>query len=414
MQPASPWYYFVSMAILILEGWLLSRILPFHRRQNTKELGLRRVVPVDGLRGILAVSVFFHHANQFFAFQAHPTDWLPPSSHFYVQVGVAPVTMFFFITGYVFWLKMIKHASIPLGPFLYGRIGRLGPVYVFACVLCFTLIAFQSHFHRNESLALLIAQGASWLVFFGAGHDMNHIMWSRLWLGPAWTLRSEWLFYLSLPFLGWFARRIQRLPLIVAVAGTIAFLLTTLNLHLTPHSPIHAIVEVFQAYFSFLAYTFIVGMAVAAIQFSPKVKAWAQTNAASVVSLALIGITLFWGKTEYGWQESLLLVVPFACITLGNTWFGLLSSEPVRFLGRISYSFYLLHVVLLGSELLFFKRYINFATLSQPRYWLFALGSCAFTVLVSAITYQFLEFPFLHVGRPAPKPVEDRTLITAA
>jgi peptidoglycan/LPS O-acetylase OafA/YrhL len=246
MQLDGPWIYFVSMAIIILEGCLLSRILPFHRAQCTKELGMRRVVPVDGLRGILALSVFFYHSNLFFIFESKAGDWPPTTSNFNTQLGVLPVTMFFFITGYVFWLKMIKNASIPMGPFLYARLGRLGGVYVFACLLCFTLIGFQSHFHRNESVGLLIAQGLSWLLFFGAGHDINHIQLSKVWLIPSWTLRLEWLFYLSLPFLGWFARRVQRLPLIPVIAGTGAYLLGVLNLRFTPHSAPYAVMEILQ------------------------------------------------------------------------------------------------------------------------------------------------------------------------
>jgi peptidoglycan/LPS O-acetylase OafA/YrhL len=294
---------------------------------------------------------------------------------------------------------MIKTQRIPLGPFLLNRLARLGGAYLLALAICFFLIALQSNFHRNVPLHTLVIQGLAWVGFFGTGHDINKIPASNRWLIVAWTLQVEWLFYFSLPFLTWFARRRQRLPILLVAAAIVSFALGRLHVHGLAKS----IANGLGSYAGFLAFTFSIGMALAAIQFSPKVKAWAQTNVASVVSLALIGITAFFANPAYGWRESLLLAIPFGCLCLGNTWFGLLSSEPVRFLGRISYSFYLLHLVLLALEMFFLRRYIDFAAMRLPQYFLFAACSGTVAIFVSAFSYQFLEYPFLHVGRTASK-----------
>jgi peptidoglycan/LPS O-acetylase OafA/YrhL len=396
MPDPSPLYYFALMAMLILAGWTLSKSLPFHRRANVKDLSLQRVVPLDGLRGILALSVFVTHVAEVKAHEATHI-WKQADSNFYAQLGYIPVTMFFFITGYVFWQKMIKTPRIHLGPFLLNRLARLGGAYVLALIFCFFFIALESNFHRNVPVRTLVLQGLSWLGFFGTGHDINNIFFSRRVMGVAWTLQKEWFFYLSLPFFTWFARRRQRLALLLLTAATASVVLQRL-----PVSGVAKfIITATEEYTAFLAYTFSVGMAMAAIQFSPKVRAWAQTNVAAAVSLAFIGVTAFWAVPKYGWYESLLLAIPFACLCMGNTLFGLLSSAPVRFLGRISYSFYLLHFVLLALEMYFLRPYIDFAALRPFQYFLFAACSGTVAIVVSAFSYQFLEHPFLHVGRTA-------------
>jgi peptidoglycan/LPS O-acetylase OafA/YrhL len=394
MSMNSVWFYILLMAAFILEAAFLARVLPFHRAQNAKELSSHRLTPLDGLRGILAISVFFLHVTEF-QILAATGQWTHPDSNFYQQLGIFPVCMFFFITGYLFWLKLRKSTGIPAGPFFYGRLARLGGVYFTTCLICFGLIAVDSGFHRNISVVKLIAQVLGWLSFFGSGHDMNGIANSRLHLGPAWTLKFEWMFYLSLPFLGWFA--IRRLRLAILFGG--AAILGLLAAQLPTHGAVHKLLtDYFGAYFDFLAYTFSAGILVAVLPVTPKLRTWAQSGIASVLSLLLIVATLFLIKPEFGPLESALLVLPFACVCLGNTWFGLLSSVPVRFLGRISYSFYLLHTVLFTIALQIASRYVDIAALAPIPYWALSGAVGAAVILVAALSYQYLEFPFLHVG----------------
>jgi len=394
MSVTSIWFYPLLMVAFILEGSVLSKALLFHRMQNGKELQSQRVVALDGMRGILALSVFFLHVVEYHRYEVSGL-WVAPDSNFYAQLGVFPVSMFFFITGYVFWLKLIQQPTIPFWRFLYGRLGRLGGVYGLVCLLCFALAAVVSGFHRNMPVSMLAVQMASWLSFFGSGHDINHIYFSRLWLGPGWTLRYEWMFYFSVPLLGWFARRWERLPFILILAAIISVMAGRLHMK----GAAELIWGMLGSYAQFLCLTFSVGMIIANVRVPARVHAWAKSGLAAGLSLILIAVTLAWAAPKFGWRESLLLAGPFACLCMGNTWFGLLTSEPIRFLGRISYSFYLLHVVLLAAELLILRRYANFNSIGPIRYWLFALASGAITIWVSAISYEHLEYPLLHIGR---------------
>ncbi|HEY0786663.1 MAG TPA: acyltransferase [Acidobacteriaceae bacterium] len=401
MQPTSLAFYFLLMALFLGESALLGSLLPLQRRLVEQDRQGQRLVTVDGLRGLLALSVFLHHSALYY--YAHGGAGAVIPSNFYAQMGVLPVTLFFFITGYLFWTKLGRRQSIPFVPFMRDRLRRLAPVYCLACVLFFLLVAQAAHYERQVSWARLAGEAAAWLSFVGAGHDMNGVKDSRWWLGQVWTLRLEWFFYLSLPFLGWFARRRARLPLLLAGAAVLSLVVAHSSWPGPAAGPANYLWKTLGWFALSVASTFSVGMLVAVLPRRDRVTAWARSSAATVISLSLIGITALWAPAQYGWLESALLAVPFACVCLGNSWFGLLRSTGACSLGRVSYSFYLLHAFTLHVGLMLLLRVVPFSQLTPVRYWAFAAACGTVAVLVSYVTYQVLEHPFLDSARPAAR-----------
>lgn len=395
------------MSLFVLEGWGLSFLLPFHRRAHQQELHSGRSFPLDGLRGVLAVTVFFTHVTSYYAYEK-TSIWDYPPSNFYSQAAIFPVTMFFFITAYLFWSKLIANPLAFRWNFLLGRFGRLMPAYFFACCLLFLLAAYASHFHRQVSLGKLGTQIVVWSAFWG-NSDINGVNDSKLWFVVSWTLRYEWLFYFSLPFVGWFARRKKRAFLLLGIAAALGPMIERFS----PATRLGAPLRLLGLYSHFLAFTFSIGILVALL---PKgsLSAWAKGKQATVFSLICLGYVLFFVPPKYGLLESLFLAFPFACICMGNSWFGLLSSRPFLFLGRISYSFYLLHQIFLSAVLFILKRSgFILVGLNPIHYWLIAMGCGMFTILICAFSYQLLEAPFLHVGK-APRALEGQPQTHAA
>jgi len=137
-------------------------------------------------------------------------------------------------------------------------------------------------------------------------------------------------------------------------------------------------------------------MLVAIIPTSGKFLTMARSPYAAVMSLLMIASVLIFTPASYGPQESACLALPFLCICLGNTWFGLLISAPIQLLGRISYSFYLLHAFALQIGLLLLQKIVKVASLSTYAYWSFA-GICGVSaVAVSCLSWYLFELPFLH------------------
>jgi len=217
-------------------------------------------------------------------------------------------------------------------------------------------------------------------------------------LSSAWTLRYEWIFYCSLPFLGWFTKGKLRLLLIISFAAAISFAIN--HLHFVGNA--HALANIVETYAHFLAYTFSAGMLVASIPVSEKLRKIACGKIASFLSIATLLTVIFFIPPEFGWIESSCLLMPFALICWGNNWFGFLSSASLRFLGRISYSVYLLHILVITIGLKITGLFTNINTLSAISYWMLISIYGVFAIFISAFSYQWFESPFLHVGRVQP------------
>src|ERR1039457_404526 len=125
MQIENIAWYFLMIGVFVAEAALLVKVLPRQSTTGTGGADSTRLATLDGLRGILALSVFVHHCVLFHA-ASLTGKWENLSSAFYAQMGVLPVTLFFFITGYLFWTKLVKRPSLPFGRFITERLARLG------------------------------------------------------------------------------------------------------------------------------------------------------------------------------------------------------------------------------------------------------------------------------------------------
>ncbi len=115
----TPLGYWLGMIVAFLAASALSRI-PFLRKEELLPEG--RHVALDGLRGLLAPAVVFHHMFLFRQWQL-TGEW-SNASGIYTLLGPIPVAIFFMLTGFLFWEKAIRadgqiHAwSLYKGPHL--------------------------------------------------------------------------------------------------------------------------------------------------------------------------------------------------------------------------------------------------------------------------------------------------------
>jgi peptidoglycan/LPS O-acetylase OafA/YrhL len=89
---------------LLLEAFLLFFLL---RRWIRFELVVGHAPIIDGLRGFLAFGVFVHHASIWYYFLQHGS-WVVPESRLYTHLGQSTVTVFFMITGFLFYGKVLE------------------------------------------------------------------------------------------------------------------------------------------------------------------------------------------------------------------------------------------------------------------------------------------------------------------
>ncbi len=387
------WPFFLTIAALLV----FANTRFFACLDDRKPGNAARVRTIDGLRGFLALSVFFHHALVTQDFLVTGVWRLPPS-RFYSLLGQFGVAFFFMITGYLFWQRMIVEKGRPNWGLLYlGRLFRIGPLYLVSIAGLFLLLAMKSGWHLQSTLGGLLKSGATWMPFgaLGIGADMNH--YPKTWTiiaGVVWTLQYEWVFYASLALTA-IATRSGRVHLVAPIAGLVAI---SAFAQTSPGADSIASNDMCAA-------LFLAGMICASLQ-AVGVSCPGTEALRSVAAILLVaGTSAFSSIYQIG--AVALLAPAFFIIVTGCSLFGLLTRRSAIRLGEVSYSIYMLHGLLLTA--VFICEPIKvFALSSDPRYWLVIIICAFLLVVLSATAYLMVERPGIALGRSLGRALRSR------
>lgn len=166
----------------------------------------RRLISIDGLRGLLILHVMLHHFMLFFG-QAYS---LIPFQHF-AETGYLAVRFFFAVSGFLLFQQMEKRSQVDAKPYFYFYLRRIFRIYpVWLLIVC--IVWYFSHLdYSTVLLNLTFAFG-----FFS--YDIKNIP-----IGPAWSLFVEEWFYLAFPIVYLFAKRIRYTVGLLAVTSFISW-----------------------------------------------------------------------------------------------------------------------------------------------------------------------------------------------
>lgn len=381
--------YFLVMPVLVLVAYLIGSTVPFYRRLLAAAPS-GRYENLDGLRGLLATGVFFDHAVVMY--QYHQTGvWQRPASAFYAALGEFAVALFFMITGFLFWSKAItgggRVAPVPL---YWSRFWRIAPLYAFSALLVCLIVAFRSDLQLRAPLPVLGRQLLNvWSLGLAGFTELNGVSTIPINALVTWTLRYEWWFYLLLPALAWLARP-QRFAAVL--------LLVLVGYWLGWRSDLIYFLD------------FAVGMGTAHFMAGPnrprRSKARCWWNVVPVAGVLAVSM----GVPPYSLRGTLCGAVVFVSIMSGLDLWGLLRLRTIRMLGTVSYSIYLLHGIVLCLGLGTVAAFCPVATLTPSLYWLLIALLGSLVVCLSALTYRWLEHPFLRMPLPARSSAVSRPL----
>lgn len=371
MNPVSPFPAVACLALAVATAYLLYK-------RFGEPLAHDRYSSVDGLRGYLAFFVFLHHSSIWYFF-LRTGQWKVPPSNIYTHFGQSGVALFFMITGFLFSSKLIDGRSkeIDWGRLLISRILRLTPLYMFAMTVMFLMISLISNGVLNESIIKLISSGIRWLGFtiFGSP-DLNGVLHTFILVaGVTWSLPYEWFFYFSLP----------TLALLVGVRAPLTYLAPSIAI--TLWSLVHWGPSIYH-----LA-SFCGGVAAAFLIRSERVKKFAISKFATLITIGCIVLTVALFQTAYASTPLLLLSTSFILIACGNTLFGVLVHPVSRIIGEMAYSIYLLHGLFLFAVFYLLIGVNHASTYSPIMHWTVVASLTPILVFSSFTTYCLIERP---------------------
>jgi cellulose synthase (UDP-forming) len=343
--------------------------------------GRHRIMGLDGLRAYAISLVFLvHFVAQYFNGTTGPRhvdfdafDWTQSESvvesiAHYFWASHYGVDLFFLLSGFLIF-RMISKPGFNYSRFLGNRFMRLYPAFLVALGIYCLYIAYfwnQVHGWRTVIANLLMLQG----------------MWQ---LGitpiivPTWSLTFEWLFYLTFPSILLFPSkgpRFWHLALLGAVVGIAVA-------HLGAH------------YIRFLM--FLGGAALATVSSGPILHHLRRIPDVAVLTVYVLANLLFVAQQDYGRFIPVYLVTSLLLVAKTVHGNGLLhrlfNADSLRRLGKVSYSFYLFHGLVIiivcdhvGPMLGGFPEFVRFTAL--------LCLSFGCSAAVASLFYRLLERPY--------------------
>lgn len=340
---------------------------------------------IDGLRGFLALGVFIHHAAVWEQY-LQTGEWKTPPTNLYAQLGETNVSLFFMITSFLFISKLIRQKEgVPFSwkQFFIGRIFRLVPIYYFTLLLLVIVVFYLSNWNLNTHWVVLLKSIGNWALFtINTIPGINKYPDTSIVIARVvWSLPYEWFFYICLPLIGFVLLKNKPHWLMVAISLIIA----------VGFYSIHGIsIKHVMSFAGGAIAPFLLKYQV--VKFN--IKHW-LVSVVVVLSIFSIG---FFNSAHHLVCKAIIAII-FTLIACGNNVFGLLKNQSLKLLGTISYSTYLLHgivlfitfkIILVGNE---------FQNLSSYVFALVIVILTPIVVVISYLTYLFIEKPFIDLGK---------------
>lgn len=367
----------------IATSFLLAKtnLLPHLNEQQS------RYAQIDGLRGLAAVAVICAHSWRI-SFTGAQNDSLFKADLFSNQMlGAIGVQIFFCITGFLFFDKLLKNEKIDWQQFFMARFKRLAPLYIFVCcVIAFTMIV-ELGSSINTSFILPTIKLFSF-GFYGTQYKINDVDLSHT-LSVLWTLPSEWRFYLFLPLAAVCLsnKRYTLILSLIAVVWSIGFL----------------------AYDNTVLYVYFLTGGFCAL--AKKHIIFKHTLIPQTVFYIAIVVNIYYlyQKIElYGYGRFLLSSLLFSSALFASP--GLLKLRAFVYLGEISYSTYLTHLILFYLYGKLISSSFHFGDVSTLTVFGLLGLYCVVVVTISTLTFKYIEYPFIR--KPSKKasctPVNDK------
>ena len=370
MQTMNSWPGLVVLLVMMLAALLTRKVLP-------DRPGASRNVALDGLRGYLAFGVFLHHAAIWYFFM-HGAEWALPAPGVFRQLGEHCVEIFFMITAFLFVGKLLDARQRPIDwlQLYVGRVLRIVPLYLLAILTLCVLIGIDTGWEAHEPIGELVRHVGQWLSFNFVresninGHPLTPVFIAFV----IWSIKYEWLFYLSLPLIAVMLR--MRVP-VVLVAACAALL--TLSCLLQTGLDFH--------------FSFVAGALAAGVARHQRLADALRTRAAAVLALVALAVLLL---VEVPSVVALpLMFVPLCAVACGNGLFGILTNEAAVEMGDISYGVYLFHGLALAGTILLIVGPRRSIEMDQGAYWSLVSAVGIGVVVATALLHRYVEKPAL-------------------
>lgn len=367
--------------------------------QASGRSGAVRLPFIDGLRGIAASAVVFYHlaANVSLGSKAFADSWLAHLAHY----GFLGVYVFFVISGFVITLSV---GNGPVNGSFFWRYAlrrsvRLDPPYWVSMIVAIVLGLIAQALIPSLQKELPSAAVVMAHLFY-----VQNILHMENIVAVYWTLCFEIQFYLVLLLLLWIAQSLARERTVVAAVNTPAFLVLGAVLMMYSLGQLAGLWQPPVAgLFTHSWFAFCAGaVCLVTLQYG-----WSRIAALAIFA-SILGVAVY-ARSAAGYATVLTAAFVYLACTRrsADRW---LAGPVAQYLGRISYSLYLLHPTIGWTTVSVLKKVFgNAGGVGQGVAYI--LAGFATSIAASHLAYLLIEKPSIRLSHRIRLRKPDTTLM---
>lgn len=379
-----------------------------------------RIESLDSLRGISSMVVVIFHCLLVFPFFQYANYSQEYTNIFWKIIFITPlqslfaglpaVLLFFILSGFVLSLPFIKNTAPNYWTYIIKRFCRIYVPYMVIMVISVILVSLFANYKDIESLSpiynsrwdhpVTLKAMISYVVMIS--HDMTNVN------GVVWTLYHEMRISLFFPFLMIPIIKYNWKKALIVTVGSVIGVWTIFRILIALIDNKYS--QLFLYEFSDTLYYsgfFILGAILAKCRepICTKLKTFKSASIFSLLLLALLLINYKWLYEFYNIDDisifgyflirditpSLGIILLFSLVLAIPNFNRFLTKSPFVWLGKISYSLYLIHIPVIMLSCIYLSKLVPFiaAIFMAP----------LLSLPVAALTYRFVELPSIELGK---------------
>ncbi|MDQ2721181.1 MAG: acyltransferase [Bacteroidota bacterium] len=346
------------------------------------------------LRGIAALLVAVFHFNVLIV------NFVQPQNSMFLAKSYMMVDLFFIMSGFII-MHVYKDnfaAEVSFRSFkkyILARFARIYPLHLFT--LLFMVAVF--YISRAPSNPIDNPAAIPTNIFLLHSFGIHRVF---TWNVPSWSISAEWWAYVLFPLLCLFIFKKRKLA-VVTITFFIILSYISIMYFLPRHDPFNPVAIVPHNLDVSYDYGFLRGIAgfmtgtlMYLLYQNARIKKIFSADILCIFFAALLVVIMHFGVSDIVYIPAFALLV-LSIVSNHSVVSNVLNNRVFQFLGRISYSIYLVHGIIISLIIpvliISGVGYHGPVILSFLKGFLFCAGYLLIVIAVSALTYRTIELP---------------------